>query len=208
LLLFQVLKDDFLSNTVRGCWMVSFFFTPIYMLILLFIVLFGPKKGTLETYFLYWNWEFTNNTLLLFRKFANLFKANNLVLGFIKLDRVTTRFQLVVVTSRLTVYVLFLFWVSFFFFGDTLLSVLLNYSTLSEVIFSSCFVVSKEHTLFMLITSTSWLSNTIFFYITTITTLSVMFLVNMRFALTHNYYTVTYLLDLLLFSSILFFWFL
>jgi NADH:ubiquinone oxidoreductase subunit 5 (subunit L)/multisubunit Na+/H+ antiporter MnhA subunit len=49
-LLFQVLRDDFTSLFVRGCWMVSFFFTPIYMFILLFIVAFGTKKGTLSTY--------------------------------------------------------------------------------------------------------------------------------------------------------------
>jgi len=53
-LLFQVLRDDFLSFFVRGCWLVSFFFTPIYMLILLFIVIFGPKKGILLTYLSFW----------------------------------------------------------------------------------------------------------------------------------------------------------
>lgn len=49
-LLFQVLRDDFVSFFVRGCWLVSFFFTPIYMLILLFVVSFGPKKSTLTVY--------------------------------------------------------------------------------------------------------------------------------------------------------------
>lgn len=50
-LLFQVLRDDFVSLFVRGCWLVSFFFTPIYMLILVFVVSYGPKKGTLLTYY-------------------------------------------------------------------------------------------------------------------------------------------------------------
>lgn len=49
-LLFQVLRDDFISMFVRGCWLVSFFFTPIYMFILVFVVSFGSKKGTLLTY--------------------------------------------------------------------------------------------------------------------------------------------------------------
>ena len=49
-LLFQILKDDFLSYVVRACWLVSFFFTPIYMFILVFSVVFGVKKGTLSTY--------------------------------------------------------------------------------------------------------------------------------------------------------------
>lgn len=49
-LLFQVFRDDFVSVLVRGCWLVSFFFTPIYMFILNFIVMFGIKKGALPVY--------------------------------------------------------------------------------------------------------------------------------------------------------------
>jgi len=49
-LLFQVLRDDFLSLVTRGCWLVSFFFTPIYMLILVFRVAFGLKKGSVVAY--------------------------------------------------------------------------------------------------------------------------------------------------------------
>jgi len=52
-LLFQVLREDFISLFVRGCWMVSFFFTPIYMFILVFVVFFGPKKGVLASYSTY-----------------------------------------------------------------------------------------------------------------------------------------------------------
>lgn len=50
-LLFQIFKDDFLSILIRATWLVSFFFTPIYMFILTFVVIFGPKKGVLSTYF-------------------------------------------------------------------------------------------------------------------------------------------------------------
>lgn len=44
-LLFQVFKDDFISIFIRACWLVSFFFTPIYMFMLTFVVQFGLKKG-------------------------------------------------------------------------------------------------------------------------------------------------------------------
>jgi hypothetical protein len=53
-LLFQVLRDDFLSFFVRGCWLVSFFFTPIYMFTLLFIVVFNIKKGYIGVYYSNW----------------------------------------------------------------------------------------------------------------------------------------------------------
>ena len=52
-LLFQVLRDDFVTLFVRSCWFVSFFFTPIYMFILVFVVFFGSKKGVLISYFGY-----------------------------------------------------------------------------------------------------------------------------------------------------------
>jgi formate hydrogenlyase subunit 3/multisubunit Na+/H+ antiporter MnhD subunit len=57
-LLFQVLRDDFISLFVRGCWLVSFFFTPIYMFILVFVVSFGPKKSTLTVYSDIWYTNF------------------------------------------------------------------------------------------------------------------------------------------------------
>jgi NADH-quinone oxidoreductase subunit L len=49
-LLLQTLRDDPVSLLVRGCWIVSFFFTPIYMFIAIFLVSFGSKRGVLASY--------------------------------------------------------------------------------------------------------------------------------------------------------------
>lgn len=49
-LLYHVLRNDLTATYIRGCWLVSFFFTPIYMFILIYVVLFGPKKGNLSSY--------------------------------------------------------------------------------------------------------------------------------------------------------------
>ena len=113
-LLFQVLREDFLSLIVRACWLVSFFFTPIYMFILTFVVIFGPKKGVFTTYLSFWNFKYFNfNHLLVnFNKNTlgsnfNLIKFNNYLLY---------RFQFTIVTCRTTVYLLFSFWIFFFFF--------------------------------------------------------------------------------------------
>jgi formate hydrogenlyase subunit 3/multisubunit Na+/H+ antiporter MnhD subunit len=93
-LLFQLFRDDFISTLVRGCWMVSFFFTPIYMLILVFIVAFGPKKGTLQTYGAFWSLSFKN--------YLEVFKNKSPLTTL-------TRFQYSIVTSRTTIYLLFTF---------------------------------------------------------------------------------------------------
>jgi NADH-quinone oxidoreductase subunit L len=49
-LLLQVMREDFISYFVRACWLVSFFFTPIYMFFLIFLVMFNIKKGSIVTY--------------------------------------------------------------------------------------------------------------------------------------------------------------
>lgn len=75
-LLFQVLRDDFLSLVVRGCWLVSFFFTPIYMLILVFIVMFGPKKGSIVVYKSTWTSLLASQLFVLnhlYRRFCHRF---------------------------------------------------------------------------------------------------------------------------------------
>ena len=82
--------------------MVSFFFTPIYMFILIFIVSFGTKKGTLASYSGSWYPIYSNSIQHLYNytlaKGALDFKTvANLYLY---------RFQHTNLTSRFTVYIL------------------------------------------------------------------------------------------------------
>jgi hypothetical protein len=53
------MREDFISYFVRGCWLVSFFFTPIYMFFLIFLVMFNIKKGSITVYS--GNWGFKNH---------------------------------------------------------------------------------------------------------------------------------------------------
>lgn len=249
LLLFQVLREDFLSLIVRGCWMVSFLFTPIYMLMLIFLVLFGPKKGNLHVYLSYWSIKFKdyvfiaknlknnsprletltrNKTQTLDFKLKwsdrlelvqkNLTTTKFLIFYWNNEYRATIRrvsetfisairFQFTIVTSRLTVYVLFVFWLFFFFFGNSLLAVLLNFTTLTDTIFSSSFTTLKGHAVFSLNSTNSWLSNSIFFYIQVATILATFFLINLRFTFTYNYYFIVYLFDLVLLFLLVFTWY-
>ena len=108
-LLFQVLRDDFISWFVRGCWLVSFFFTPIYMLILVFVVSFGAKKGTILTYSSYWYSNFYHNFQMLSSMLNDKNTKSNLKWLLIH------RFQFTMITSRTTIYLLFSFWCFFFF---------------------------------------------------------------------------------------------
>lgn len=202
LLIFQVFRDDFLSLLVRGCWLVSFFFTPIYMLMLLFLALFGPKKSIVATYITYWGLKLKDYWFLYYNKFNISSPRQSALLGSRCLGELAfstnltiIRFQLTSVTSRLTVYILFAFWIFFFFFGNTLLSILLNFNTLSETILSSSFTTIKQHIIYTAFTSTMWLSRIIFFYIITLTVFSLSFLLNIRYTFTYNYFYLIYLLD-------------
>ena len=191
-LLFQVLREDFLSLIVRACWLVSFFFTPIYMFILTFVVVFGPKKGVFTTYLSFWNFKYFNFNQLLInvnKKYSN-FNLNNFN------NYLLYRFQFTIFTCRTTIYLLFSFWLFFFFFGESLLMILFNFSTLTDSVPSNYFMFFKNHIIFDLNVSSSSLSNTIMFYILFFTSCSFIFLLNLRYTFNYFYLNSIWFFDL------------
>jgi hypothetical protein len=181
------LRDDFLSLFVRGCWLVSFFFTPIYMFVLVFLVMFGPKKGSIIAYSP--NWDFKNAIQL----------SGLLQTGAGKISSLLKyRFHFTTVTSRFTSYVLFSFWIFFFFYGETLLLVVLNYSTPVDTISSSSFFTIKQHIIFFLTTTSAKLSGHINFYIFYLTSCAFMFLSNFNFYYNYNSLRLNYVNSFLL----------
>lgn len=197
-LLFQVLRDDFLSYVVRACWLVSFFFTPIYMFILIFIVPFGPKKANLATYSIFWNVKFLFNTQLVVNSLNNNF-FSTLNYNFYA----SQRYQLTLLTCRTTIYVLFIFWNFFFFFGESLLLLLFNYSSIGDVIQSNFFFTFKSHTVFSIDTISADLSNIIMFYIIFFSAAAFIFLVNLRYSFNYAYIKNFFILDVLFFSFLM-----
>jgi len=180
-LLFQVLRDDYLTLFVRGCWLVSFFFTPIYMFILGFIVMFGPKKGTLAAYSSVWDYNYIVNV-----KSFIYGTAKGLMVK--TMDIMVTRYHFTSVTSRLTSYFLFSFWIFFFFFGESLLLLIFNYSTLVDTITSNSFFSIKQHVIFFLVTTPVQLTGYVNFYIYFLTSCSFIFLINFNYSYNYNYY--------------------
>ena len=197
-LLFQVLKDDFISWFVRGCWLVSFFFTPIYMLILVFVVSFGPKKGTILTYSSYWYSNFYNNFQLLTSSLKT-----GLTIDVIKFY-MKHRFQFTSITSRTTIYLLFSFWCFFFFFGEILLLLTFNYNTLTDLIPSNFFMSTKSHVIFLLQNGSAYLNEVIFFYILFFTVCALLFLLNLRYSFNYNFFDHQWRIDLCFLISIVY----
>ena len=189
-LLFQVFRDDFVSTFVRACWLVSFFFTPIYMLILVFVVSYGPKKGTLQTYAAFWSAAF----YLYIKTFKKLSNKNLLV-----------RFQYSIITARPTIYLLFSFWCFFFFFGELLLLITFNFNTLSDIIPSSYFATVKSHIIFFTENSNQFLGDIIFFYISFFTLAAVKFLLNLRYTFEYLHLKTYLIWDLMFFAAFSFF---
>ena len=188
-LLFQVLRDDFLSLFVRGCWLVSFFFTPIYMFILVFIVMFGPKKGYIGVYSTSWtvsNFYF-NSYITNINQFSYL--------------------QYTVITSRLTTYLLFTFWLFFFFFGEILLLVVFNYLTLIDSITSTSFFLIKQHLVFYTFTISQYLLTQINFYILLLTISAVLYLMNFIFQANYFIFYTNYFITVITFFLVYFYYF-
>nr|QCU82636.1 NADH dehydrogenase subunit 5 [Pseudourostyla cristata] len=190
-LLFQVLRDDFLSLIVRACWLTSFFFTPIYMFTLIFIVIYGPKKGVLTTYLNLWNINYhTFNQLL-----VNFLNKNITTANFNKF--ILYRFQFTLITCRTTIYVLFIFWCFFYFCGEHLLLIIFNYSTLSDVINSNFFNYFKFHTFLSLNMLNMFLTETINFFLYFFLFCAMIFLINLKFSFNYHYLVNLWLLDLI-----------
>lgn len=180
-LLFQVLRDDFISLWVRGCWLVSFFFTPIYMLMLVFLVMFGPKKGSVIAYRSGW--------------YNNL--DTSVISNSIKWNFNAHRFHFTTITSRSTSYMLVCFWTFFFFFGESLLLVTFNFSTTVDTITSSSFFTIKQHPFTYMSTFSTNLMYHITFYIVLLTTSAVLYLINLNYSYNYNYFRQTFLITTL-----------
>lgn len=180
-LLLQVLRDDFLSLFVRGCWLVSFFFTPIYMFTLVYLAMFGVKKGSIVAYESSWNFNFSQFASALAATPAHL----KSVFGY--------RFQQTSVTSRSTSYFLITFWLFFFFYGETLLLLVFNYSSPIDTITSSSFFTLKQHIVFFLTTTPTKLINYVNFYIVVLTASAFLYLTNLNFAYNYAYFRLSYL---------------
>lgn len=180
-LLFQVLRDDFMSLVVRGCWLVSFFFTPIYMFILNFIVMFGIKKGSITIYKASWM------SLLLSQSYNVFYKLHTY--SYKDFSKIYLyRFHYTVITSRTTSYLLFFFWLFFFFFGESLLLILFNYMTPVDSIFSHSFFLIKQHVIFLTDSLSHNLTTTINFYIYFLTTCSFLYLINLNFIVNYTFF--------------------
>jgi len=181
-LLFQVLRDDFISLFVRGCWLVSFFFTPIYMFVLVFLVMFGPKKGSIVAYSSAWDFNFSKHTQALgyYHSSETSTKSIDHSLRY--------RFHFTTITSRSTSYFLFSFWLFFFFYGETLLLIVFNYSTPIDTITSSSFFTIKQHVIFFLTTTSTQLTSHINFYIYFLTSCAFMYLTNLNYSYNYNYF--------------------
>ncbi len=198
-LIFQLFRDDFLSLLVRSCWIATFFFTPIYMLFVPILSLYGPKKGVLSGY-------------ILFFKFKN-FKFNQLSLNYLsfnKFEYLNTNFfkifnfnyQFTIVTSRTTAYILLLFWSFVFFFGEFLFSLVFNFSTLTDIIPSNFFLSLKKNSIFNLNTANQFLLDTINFYIFFFAISSIFFLLTIKLNFNYKLIDFFFLFDIIFISLI------
>jgi len=161
------------------------------MLILVFVVSFGPKKGTILTYSSYWYANFYNNFQLLSSTLLNNLNKSNLKWIMIH------RFQFTIITSRTTIYLLFSFWCFFFFFGEILLLLTFNYNNLTDLIPSNFFMFTKSHVIFLMDNGNAYLNDVIFFYILFFTTCSILFLLNLRYSFNYNFFQHQFLIDTL-----------
>jgi len=169
------------------------------MFILIFIVAFGPKKGTLPTYSSIWDVNSVLDAQVIFKSIRKLGSTHKISL----LRGLRTRVAYTAITSRLTSYFLFSFWLFFFFYGESLLLIILNYTTVIDSITSSIFMTLKQHIIFYLTTTPVRLTSYINFYIYFLTSCAVMFLLNFNYLYNHNYFKYSTLTNVSVISVVL-----
>ena len=109
------------------------------------------------------------------------------------------RFTHTAITSKLTSYVLVLFWLFFIFYGDSLFMIVFNYSTPVDTITSSMFFTIKQHAVFYLTTISVTMLLYLNFYIFFLTGCSFIFLLNFNYSYRYNYFHEFYIFIYLIF---------
>jgi hypothetical protein len=156
------------------------------MFILVFLVMFDVKKGSITAYKSVWHFNPIENFYSLFKFFKTKYISKNSAINLTYSS--LFKFSFTSVTSRSTSYMLFSFWVFFFFFGESLLLVVFNYGTPIDTITSSSFFTIKQHTVFLLNTNSSKLLSHVNFYILLMTSLSFTYLVNLCYSCNYSYF--------------------
>lgn len=188
-LLFQTLKDEFFSLVIRSCWVFSFFFTPMYMFMLVFNVVFSIKKGNLNIYTANWAFKYiTFNNLFSFKETLNL-------------NPLYIKYQFSILTSRVTTLILFSFWLFFFFFGEVLILILYNFITPYEFINYAIFFQIKNYFTFNIYLFAATTNIYIFLVVMVLATWSVLYLNFIKSEVQYSYYKYVYLLDIFLLST-------
>merc|ERR1711884_456123 len=85
-----------------------------------------------------------------------------------------------------------------------LLLITFNFNTLNDLIPSSFFTTLKTHVIFLLDNSITNLNSSIMFFILFFTTTALIFLLNLRYSFNYFYFYNNYVLDLLLFTVVLY----
>ena len=207
-LLFQILKDDFLSYLVRACWLISFFFTPVYMFILLFFVVFGVKKSNLGTYRTFWFFAPLEDLFVLTSTGlrAKILPKTSGSRDLIKLKLggyLTHRFQFTAITSRSTVYLFFFFCFFFFFFGEFLVLLLINFTNLSDSLPANSFFSLKSHFVFDLQSYSFLLTKNLLSLIVFFSFAAVFYLLGLKWSFTYFYLSWSFYIDFFFFIVVL-----
>jgi hypothetical protein len=143
--LFQISWDTWFSFLIRGCWMVSFLFTPLYMFMLVQLSLFGVKRSTLGAYKSVFEYDFGMNRIVIYwypRKFTGL--------PYIPSD-LQMWWQVTAFCSQLSTLIFFCVWLSYWFYGEALLSIVFSLRSPMNMVNSPNYFTTQENPISQLI---------------------------------------------------------
>lgn len=182
-LLFQVLRDDFISTVVRSFWFISFIFTPIYMFILVFYISFYFKKSLYFLYINLYSIQLNDLNFYLYKTFINLKYSF---------------FRINLFTSRFTLFILLLFWLLFTFLGEFFLLIIFNFISNINFINSNFFYDFNYHIFYGLDVFNFFLTNTFLIFILFISLNSILYILNLYIFNFNKFIRFSYILDFII----------
>jgi hypothetical protein len=154
------------------------------MFILIFIVMFGLKKGHIGVYASMWgdNFKLQNRALKGSKHISEMYTTD--------IPGLYSTIFLTSITSQLTSYILLIFWLICFSFGETFILILWNFSSLIDSITSNQFILIKQHIIMYTMSLTTSLLYSLNTYIYVLTISALFFLFNLTYRI--NYHLITY----------------
>jgi hypothetical protein len=195
-LVLDTITGGWVPYYVRACWLVSFYFTPVYMILLAGSIVYYPVIGDIPYY-----WKLYKEYLVNLR-----FMPDDWSIFYRDMPILNLSFRMYIqyclYTSRATVVVMLVSFLLFNYMGEYLFMCINVQSTAVEALMSPLYTSPKQITITSVINFGEMFQNHLFYIIIIFLMYALKNLVNRFYRETDKYYTSQFVVELMTFFSL------